>query len=371
MKNGNIMSSVKKNKRLIYSLILALFILQLTFYSCKYESNNSNENMTSIEIDSNKYISMIYPDSIFSYEIKDMISNTMDNFANIDRFFIDTVSTLSPKSLALDGKARDLQKKLMLTLPKISLTNKQGDNITRNYYIIEGDIKLDRDELYYYCLKRLQKIDTNVIQKIESRKLTIVTDRNGNPSIWPAGITIKYTIMRSSFSSKALYDTVVVNMREATNDWMKVCNIKFQYLSSLDNSEIDLEDFPDQILFIVRQINADGDFIANAFFPADPQFKRLLLLDNSFFVSDFAKTGVLRHELGHVLGFRHEHIWSTDASCSGESIIEGELGARPINRYDPYSVMHYPCGINKNNHILMLTEFDKEGARKIYPFINM
>ena len=352
--------------------ISSLALLILFLISCNdRKSDKTRGNTTTFVVDENKNITITVPDSVMIFELEDAKAKIKNYFDNTERFDIDTISTLSTTSIALDGKARELQKKLMAILPKVSLTTGTGENkFTRKYYIIEGDIKVDRDELYYYCLKRFQRLDTNVNYKIKSRKLTIATDKSGNPSIWPSGTIVKYCIMRSSFSYKSLYDTVVKAMSNATNDWMQACNIRFQYVPNLDNSDIDLESYPDQILFIVRQLNVNGEFIAQSFFPSDPQFNRMLLLDNTFFTSSFNKTGVLRHELGHILGFRHEHIWSDDASCSGEEIIEKEVGAKPVTKYDPYSVMHYPCGQNKDNRIIELTDFDKVGARKVYPFNN-
>jgi hypothetical protein len=40
--------------------------------------------------------------------------------------------------------------------------------------------------------------------------------------------------------------------------------------------------------------------------------------------------GILRHELGHVLGFRHEHIWLTRACTSDETTSN----ARQVTSYD-------------------------------------
>jgi len=72
--------------------------------------------------------------------------------------------------------------------------------------------------------------------------------------------------------------------------------------------------------------------------------------------------------LGHILGARHEHIWSSDAACAGEKIVQDGLGAIPTTVYDPYSVMHYPCGPNQNNRNLELTQFDIQGIKNEYPF---
>lgn len=310
--------------------------------------------------------------SILDTTVNQKDSADFDGSGSVDYseiFNLDTVSTLSPVSIALEDKARNLQNRLMDALPKISLTTGEGeDEFTREYYIVEGDIKLDKEELYYYSLKRLQKVDTSITEKLREKKLTVATDLNGQPAVWPLGTTINYCIMRSSFSSKALYDSAVISMQSAVADWMRYCNIRFQYMSNLDRSNINLESAPQNNLFVVRQFNAGGEFIAQAFYPNDPPFKRLLLLENSFFSSPFSKTGVIRHELGHVLGFRHEHIWSKDESCKGEDIVQDALGAIPYTAYDPYSVMHYPCGLNKDNRTLDLTEFDKVGARKAYPF---
>jgi len=332
---------------------------------------DSKKNQTTIVVDSERKVELSIPDSIKNIDMEDAKSSISDYFDYQKRFYLDTVSTLSPVSLSLKARAQELRKRLLSVLPKISITTGLGENkFTRDYYIVEGDIKLDRDELLLYCQKRLQQTDTSRLEKRDSRKLTVAADRNGQPSIWPRGIIIKYSVMRSSFASKSAYDNVVKSMAEATSDWMKTCNIKFQHLSNLDNRSIDVETFSEPIFFVVRQINADGAYIAQAFFPGDPIYARMLFVDNSFFTSPFSKTGVLRHELGHILGFRHEQIWSTDMSCGGEDVIQDELGAIPVTQYDPYSVMHYPCGSNADNRLLKLTDFDKSGALKVYPFKN-
>jgi hypothetical protein len=375
-----------KSPRFVFPALLGCIIIGLTIYIFKLEHEITARADKEYEIISNKEdsISLITLDSIplaqsstldsISLTKLSTVKSTIGNYINnYNRFDVDTAAGLSLSSIALEDKARSLQKKLIATLPNFSIVTGAGeDKVTRQYYIVEGDNKLDRDELYYYCLDRLRAKNKSIDikDKLKSRKLTLALSRNGEESVWPHGIVLKYCILRNSFSSKAVYDSVVKNMRDATNEWMRTCNIKFQHASNLDRSDIDLDSYSEsnQVLFVVRQIDVNGKFIAQAFYPSDPPYERLLLLDNSFFSSAYSKTGVLRHELGHIIGFRHEHIWSEDDSCKGEDIIQDELGAHPITTYDPYSVMHYPCGPNNGNFAIGLTAFDKDGAQKIYPF---
>ena len=271
----------------------------------------------------------------------------------------DTMSMLSSTTASLEDVAIKLTRELKVNCPSLSIG-------TRKYYIVEGDMLLDGAELYLYCQQRLQNVDTNVTRRKQLGELTVGTDLTGNPTIWPGGTIIRYSIMRSSFESKAFYNKVVRNMNASTNDWMKTCNVRFEYLPQYDTINVDLEDDTlTKLTFIVREINANGDFIAESFFPGDPPYKRMLLIDPSYFRTSFDSTGVFRHELGHVLGFRHEQIWSSENACKGENIIEGQLGASQLTKYDPYSVMHYLCG-NSGSSKLEITNFDRMGSVKIY-----
>ena len=63
---------------------------------------------------------------------------------------------------------------------------------------------------------------------------------------------------------------------------------------------------------------------------------------------------MFRHEIGHILGYRHEHI-RPEAGCWGET------GAwKQLTTYDAYSVMHYYCG-NGGTISLTLSPNDKAG----------
>lgn len=282
-------------------------------------------------------------------------------------FLIDSiVSNMSTETSEEKRKVETLRSELIKVLPKFKMIVGAGDETdTLDYYIVEGDLKLDLQELTQYCIRLLKRTDTSLLKE---RLLTVRADGSGNKDTWAPGTIVKYSVRRNSFSSQKNYNDAVKYMQEATQDWMNVCNIKFQHLQNLDNRTIDPSTYPDTAFFIVRQINAYGSYIAQAFFPSDPTIERYLLLDNTFYTSPYAMVGVLRHELGHILGLLHEHIRSNDGTCPGESIIGGHLGIKYETPYDPYSVMHYPCGLNKNNTQLKLTTFDIEGIKNIYPY---
>lgn len=118
------------------------------------------------------------------------------------------------------------------------------------------------------------------------------------------------------------------------------------------------------VLFDVSPI-ASAPYSARAFFPHDPRARRNVLIDNRAFASNSSVplTGVLAHELGHVLGFRHEHIRPEAANVATECVEDQHF--RGVTPYDASSVMHYPqC--HGASMTLAFTARDREGAVLIY-----
>jgi hypothetical protein len=67
----------------------------------------------------------------------------------------------------------------------------------------------------------------------------------------------------------------------------------------------------------------------------------------------------MAHELGHVLGFRHEHTRPEAAACFEDD------NYRPLTPYDSASVMHYPqC--NGTSEALAFTAIDAQGIAALY-----
>lgn len=151
---------------------------------------------------------------------------------------------------------------------------------------------------------------------------------------------------------------VVRAMRRAAADWERSANVNFRYINSEDGN---CTTSNNRVLFPVIPYSGGG---AAAFFPSFSDSQRRVVFD----LQDLSRpvygnlTGITRHELGHVLGLRHEHIRNADPECR-------EGGQREtLTSYDTASVMHYPwCPGGTRQGNLRLTRRDREGIRELYP----
>ncbi|TDQ53285.1 hypothetical protein [Actinorugispora endophytica] len=236
---------------------------------------------------------------------------------------------------------------------------------------VEGDLLLDADEFDLY--QEAQRALRETARLVERARFaqTAIGGSVGQPSAligiveggklvrWAPGTVLSYCVLRRTFPRSEWYEEVVENMLLATGDWSMTCGVEFRYVDSADGSE-SLR--PPEVLFPVRHINANGAFIASAFFPNDPAHRRRVLIDPSYHDTDFDHVGVLRHELGHSLGFRHEHISSgAPAVCPDEDAT----GTLDLTAYDPKSVMHYFCG-GVGARDLAITDVDRAGSQLVY-----
>ena len=159
----------------------------------------------------------------------------------------------------------------------------------------------------------------------------------------------------------ARYHRVVAEMEQATRAWEAPADIDFIHLMSQDS---DCTAGNPNVIFDVRPVQVFGQYLARAFFPNDARRDRNVLIDESSFQLDpngnLQLVGILRHELGHTLGARHEHTRPESGRCFEDDNWE------PLTDYDPFSVMHYPQCNGLGDWSLTLTNTDMNGVACLY-----
>jgi hypothetical protein len=210
----------------------------------------------------------------------------------------------------------------------------------------------------------------------EKPKLAVFTQLStGYEPTYSAGekTAILYCVS-NTFSNKS---TVVQDMAGAAADWFRVTNVNFRYQPQDDatcetNASVDLKVLPN----VEAGLAGCGMSLLMDWFEggcpygsSDDEGKGVLSVNYSAFplFPGLTGRGLFRHELGHVLGFRHEHPWAPNPVCSEQqSSVAFDIGGRRLTAYDQTSVMHYPsCGgiPNTDNTI---SASDGIGARSIY-----
>ncbi|WP_394831109.1 M57 family metalloprotease [Pendulispora rubella] len=172
-----------------------------------------------------------------------------------------------------------------------------------------------------------------------------------------------YCVDRVSFGAN--YGRVVQAIRAAAAEWAQVASVRFlHHVAQDDNCTLNNE----QVLFNVRQ--SGQGFSGLAFFPHYPRSHRFLNI--SAVAATYGRNpngpetlvGLFRHELGHILGFRHEHIHPE--AHPAQSHCEERGAWKAVTIYDSNSVMHYPWCNGTNKGDLRITALDVQGAVALY-----
>src|SRR5262245_11003029 len=228
-------------------------------------------------------------------------------------------------------------------------------------YIINGDELVETDDAMYAeyesYLDSVAQAATDGYST--SQQGLIVNLVNGHDDKWnsTSAANLTYCVSSSSFGSD--YNAVVSALSSATGAWEATARVNFIHDSSLDGN---CTRRTSGVVFNVRQV-CSGQFLARSFFPSTNRRGREILVDCTSFgnISPWSLAGVFRHELGHTIGFRHEHTRPESGVCFEDN------NWRALTAYDSASVMHYPQCNGTNNGDLVLTSLDKAGARSLYP----
>lgn len=215
-------------------------------------------------------------------------------------------------------------------------------------YVVDGDVPIPDD-------KRLRE---HWRARFGAPGALIVHHPGGEDARWDRARASNLTYcVSTSFGDR--YDRVVAAMDAAAAEWEAAADVDLVHVEAEDGACTATNE---RVIFDVRPVRG-AYYYARAFFPDYERTRRNVLINESSFTpsqDELTLTGILRHELGHALGFRHEHTRPESGRCYEDSRW------RALTAYDRASVMHYPHCNGTGSWALEITDRDREGAAALY-----
>ena len=185
----------------------------------------------------------------------------------------------------------------------------------------------------------------------------IVNRVNGQDDKWSATQAVNLTYCVSTkFGSD--YTRVVQAMAAGLGQWEAASSkVNYTHLSQYDSSCTTRNS---SVVFSVEPTKTQ-QYIARAFFPSTSKSSRNILVNATSLYNSgsWTPSNIMAHELGHTLGFRHEHTRPEAGTCFEDN------NWRALTPYDSASIMHYPqC--NGTSDDLSMTDQDRAGVRALY-----
>ncbi len=201
---------------------------------------------------------------------------------------------------------------------------------------ISGLLRRVRKPPPYHCATQLalDKQDEKTPTSSKRHTNRIVAPRiflgrvRGLLTLWANGSVINWAARRDGWSSNSNAIGAVRACAWATERWNRALagRVIFRYVDRCDDCA-----------FLLEPAHDEGDVLAESFAPnAAANTVNVLFVYDAAFRHDNAPflRGTLLHELGHVVGLRHEHAQETEDSSTGpESISFGRRNKKSVMAY--------------------------------------